>query len=162
MKKLLALSLIISAPAFAASICIVCPPGYDCSGGKPVAHTGNARLATIGDIPAAPTLASLGAVPTSRTIAGLPLSGDITVEQLREQLLDCQILSVNKVLESKCEGAQSKTCSCRFTIPTTSCNTAWKDVWDCQNADDCKNACAHREDSGPGSSKWWEKVIWSK
>jgi len=59
MRKFLLLSLIISAESFAASICIVCPPGYDCSGDRPVAKTGDARLATIGDIPT--TAAQVGA-----------------------------------------------------------------------------------------------------
>jgi len=35
LKILTALALLAATPAFAASICIVCPPGYDCSTGKP-------------------------------------------------------------------------------------------------------------------------------
>jgi len=79
MKKFLLLSLIISAESLAAGVCIVCPPGYDCSGDRPVAKTGDARLATIGDIPAAPTLASLGGVPTTRKVNNKALSADITL-----------------------------------------------------------------------------------
>jgi len=51
MKKLLALSLIISAPVLATgSVCIVCPPGYDCSGDRPVAKTGDDALVRWRDL----------------------------------------------------------------------------------------------------------------
>jgi len=85
--KIITVAMLLSAPTFAAGICIVCPPGYDCSAGTPVAHTGNARLATIGDIPT--TAAQVGAVPATRSIAGFALSGDITLEQLRDVLDVC-------------------------------------------------------------------------
>jgi len=87
-KIITALALLAATPAFSASICIVCPPGYDCSGAKPVAHTGNARLATIGDIPT--TAAQVGAVPTTRKIGGIDLSSDITLLQLEQLVRDAQ------------------------------------------------------------------------
>jgi len=103
-KILTALALLAATPAFAAGICIVCPPGYDCSGNKPVAHTGNAKLATIGDIPT--TAAQVGAVPTTRKIAGLEMSGDITLEQLRDVLDTCSLpisgIDIGGTIESRC------------------------------------------------------------
>jgi len=104
-KILTALALLAATPALAAgSICIVCPPGYDCSGDRPVAKTGDARLATIGDIPT--TAAQVGAVPATRTIAGLALSEDITMEQLRDALDACNIpiadTSGGGTIESRC------------------------------------------------------------
>jgi len=89
MKKLLLISLIISAPVSATgSACIVCPPGYDCSTGRPVANTGNARLATIGDIPT--TATQVGAVPTTRKIGGIDLSSDITLLQVEQLVREAQ------------------------------------------------------------------------
>jgi len=138
MRKFLLLSLIISAESLAAGICIVCPPGYDCSTGKPVAHTGNARLATIGDIPT--TAAQIGAVPTTRRIGGIELSSDITLLQV-EQLVrdaqeakreadDCEANRDAVTVQSKCSASNigsaptgsGKYCWCRMQGTSHRCN----------------------------------------
>jgi len=129
-KIITAALLLLSSPAFAAGVCIVCPPGYDCSTGTPVANTGNARLATIGDIPT--TAAQVGAVPATRSIAGLELSGDITLEQLRDVLDTCNLpisgTAGSGTIESKCSttngtvgvagnpsGGYGEYCWCRYS-----------------------------------------------
>jgi len=50
MKKFLLLSLIISAESLASGVCIVCPPGYDCSGNNPALDgtTGQVLTRTAG------------------------------------------------------------------------------------------------------------------
>ena len=97
-SKLAVALLLLSTPAFATGICIVCPPGYDCSTGTPALDgttgqvlTRTANGAEWDALPAAPTLSSLGGVPTTRTIAGFDLSGDITVQQLRDVLDACNL-----------------------------------------------------------------------
>jgi hypothetical protein len=64
---------LLAAPAHAAGVCLVCPPGHTCAGGTaaPVAATGNAKLATIGDfewIRATPE--EIGWVPTGQCPSG--------------------------------------------------------------------------------------------
>jgi len=111
LKIITALALLAAAPAFAAGgICIVCPPGYDCSGPTPVLASG-----TTGQVltrtetgtswqalpaPAAMTWDSITGkpatfapaththdyAPTTRKVAGLELSGDITAAQLKTAL----------------------------------------------------------------------------
>jgi len=103
MKKLLLLSMLLSAPAFAEGVCIVCPPGYDCSGATPVLASGTAgqvltRTATGAEwkaLPApvamtwnnitgkpetfAPSAHTHDYVPTTRKVNSKALSSDITI-----------------------------------------------------------------------------------
>jgi len=144
-KILTALALLAATPAFAAGVCIVCPPGYDCSGNKPVAHTGNAKLATIGDIPT--TAAQVGAVPTTRKIAGLEMSGDITLlqlVQLRREVDDCAENEKKFNVEWGCSTSNTGTaptgsgryCWCRFRGTGHPCNrpeqefSSWVYIYD--------------------------------
>jgi len=48
-KVLLVFSVLVSSGAVASGVCLLCPSGYDCSSGSPVALTGSAALATIRD-----------------------------------------------------------------------------------------------------------------
>jgi len=102
LKILTAAMLFSAAPAFAAgSICIVCPPGYDCSTGTPAISGTTGQVLTrtengpewqalpespamtwdnIADKPTIPTTAEeVGAVPATRKVAGKALTGDITL-----------------------------------------------------------------------------------
>jgi|GEM_PF-1125864 len=177
------LALLLSAPASAAGICIVCPPGYDCSGAKPVAKTGDARLATIGDIPT--TAAQVGAVPTTRTIAGFNLSGDITVQQLRDVLDACNLPAAGTpgegTVEYRCSitsgtantaGNPSTTsgayCWCRYRkddftkiLTGATCGvtrySAWVSADANAHANDCGNYCSPACSLG---TNWRESSIW--
>jgi len=182
LKTITALALLAATPALAAgSICIVCPPGYDCSGAKPVAKTGDARLATIGDIPT--TAAQVGAVPTTRTIAGLALSEDITMEQLRDVLDYCPQPVAGTpgygTIESRCSdvpgtpgvvGNPSETygqnCWCRYkedikkVFSGETCNirySAW--VRDSINSTTCSEYCVASCKSN-NNSVWHAASVW--
>jgi len=80
--KILTAAMLLSTPAFASGVCIVCPPGYDCSTSTPVLDgTMGQVLTRTADKTEWRHVAEI-AVPTTRTIAGLSLSEDITLEQL--------------------------------------------------------------------------------
>jgi len=104
-NKLVAALLLLASPAFAAGVCIVCPPGYDCSNANPSQNgaigqvltrtaTGTAWQAyeppaltwdNITDKPAtfAPAEHTHSEyVPTTRKIAGVALSSDISKASL--------------------------------------------------------------------------------
>jgi|GEM_PF-1309773 len=188
LKTITAAILLLSTPTFAAGICIVCPPGYDCSTGTPVLDGATGQVLTRTENGTEwNNFVEVGAVPTTRTIAGFDLSGDITVGQLRDVLDVCNLpipgTPGGGTVEYRCSttnGTQNiagnpssnsgQHCWCRFmkndftkVLTGTACGVTKYSSWvfshDYTGAPlDCASRCS--SDYCTGGTNWRSSAIW--